>query len=84
VGLFLYRFGQLPGGYLEMVHPADFDHVEFEPGPNPGILRSRFKLFEEHLEKGVIRRARVRGLLGLDTRDGEAVVGECYRRLLAA
>jgi hypothetical protein len=84
VGLFLYRFGQLPGGYLEMVHPADFDDVEFEPGPNPGILRSRFKLFEEHLEKGVIRRARVRGLLGLDTRDGEAVVGECYRRLLAA
>ena len=41
-------------------------------------------LFEERLEKGVIRRARARGLLCLDARDGEAVAGECYRRLLAS
>lgn len=84
VGLFLYGFGKLPGGYLEMMHPADFDHVEFESGPNPKTLRSRFKLFEERLEKGVIRRARVRGLFGLNPGDGETVAGECYRRLVAS
>jgi hypothetical protein len=84
VGLFLYRFGKAPGGYLEMVPPADFDHVEFEPGANPETVCSRFKLFEERLEKGVIRRARVRGLLGVDPRHGETVAGECYRRLLAS
>jgi hypothetical protein len=84
VGLFLYSLGEGLGGYLEMVHPADFDTVEFELGPHPGILRSRFGLFEERLEKGVIRRARARGLLGLDACAGEAVAGECYRRWLAS
>jgi hypothetical protein len=82
VGVFLYRFGKPPGGYLELVPPADFDHVDFAPGANPETLCSRFTLFEERLEKGVIRRARVRGLLGLDPRHGEPVAGECYRRLL--
>lgn len=84
VGLFLYRWADQHGGYLEMVHPADFFAGEFGSGPNSGIVRSRFGLFEERLEKGVIRRARARGLLCLDTRDGEALAGECYRRLLAS
>ncbi len=84
VGLFLYSLGVGRGGYLEMVHPADFDTVEIEPGAHPGILRSRFGLFEERLEKGVIRRARACGLLGLDACDSEAVAGECYRRWLAS
>jgi hypothetical protein len=84
VGLFLYRFGKVRGGYLEMVYPADFCTAEFGPGANPENMRSRFTLFEERLEKGVIRRARARGLLCLDTRDGEAVAGECYRRWLAS
>jgi hypothetical protein len=84
VGLFLYRFGKVPGSYLEMVHPADFSTVEFIPEPNSVNMRSRFQLFEERLEKGVIRRARARGLLCPSTRDGKVVAGECYRRLLAS
>ena len=82
VGLFLHRFGEGPFGFLEMVHPADFFAAEFEPGP--GMVRSRFGLFEERLERGVIRRARARGLLYRPTRDDKAVARECYRRFLAS
>jgi hypothetical protein len=67
-----------------MVHPADFFAAEFEQGPAPGILRSRFGFFAERLEKGVIRRARARGLLCLCAEHDEAVAQECYRRLLAS
>lgn len=83
-GLVLYRFGKVSGGYIEMVHPADFRTMEFGPGPHPGLVRSRFELFEERLEKGVIRRARARGLLCRDSDDGEAIATECYRRLLVS
>jgi hypothetical protein len=84
VGLFLHRLGAGPFRYLEMAHPADFFAAEFEQGPAPGILRSRFRLFEERLEKGVIRRARARGLLCQHAQNDEAVAQECYRRLLAS
>jgi hypothetical protein len=51
---------RLPGGqasYLEMVHPSDFAGVMVQKS------LVRWHLFPEHLEKGVIRRARVRGML---------------------
>jgi hypothetical protein len=84
VGLFLHRLGDGTFLYLEMVHPADFFAAEFAQGPAPGILRSRFGLFEERLEKGVIRRARARGLLCQHAPDDEALALECYRRLRAS
>ncbi len=84
VGLFVRRLTGDAVSYVEMVHPADFSSVEFAVGGGPaGCIRSRFGLFEERLEKGVIRRARARGLLCRREGD-EAVARECYLRLLAS
>ena len=62
-GLFLFR---LPGGelsYLEMVHPSDLAEARVVMvDDTTQITRSFFRLFSERLEKGVIRRGRVRGL----------------------
>lgn len=43
---------------LEMVHPSDFYRLELTH--QPGSVQIRWDLFPEHLEKGVIRRGRVR------------------------
>jgi hypothetical protein len=63
----------LPGAaasYVEMVHPADFDSstVEYLALPSGGTcpgagVSLRHALFRERLEKGVILRSRVLGLL---------------------
>ncbi len=63
-GCILFR---LPGeefSYAEMVHPTDFLHDELcgAVADDP-VCTLRHDLFPERLEKGVIRRARVRGLL---------------------
>jgi hypothetical protein len=83
VGLFLRRLND-NASYVEMVHPADFLAVEFvsRGGPTP-CVRSRFRLLEERVEKGVIRRVRGRGLL-CPRQDDEAVAREGYRRWLAS
>lgn len=52
--------------YVELAYPSDFTRamVTYEPeanGESAGV-RIRWSLFDEHLEKGVIRRARLRGL----------------------
>jgi len=84
VGLFVHRLTDDAVSYVEMVHPADFSAVEFAVGEGAaGCVQSRFRLFEERLEKGVLRRARARGLL-CRREDDEAVARECYRRLLAS
>jgi len=58
---------RLAGGrwsYAEMVHPADYRRSELLPGETPqSLLTVRHHLFGESLEKGVIRRARIRGVL---------------------
>lgn len=43
---------------VQIVHPADLHSVERQRKPD-GSLNWRAQLFQEHLEKGVIRRARV-------------------------
>jgi len=83
-GLFLYGLNAGRGSYLEMVHPADFFAGEFERTPESSVLRSRFELFEERLEKGVLRRARSCGLLLGHTQEAEPTARECYRRWLAS
>ena len=83
-GLFAYRFTNSPGSYLEMLQPTDLGRADCEPGTAPGTVRSRWRLFEERLEKGVIRRARACGLLCLHSPPDDAVAGECYRRWLAS
>jgi hypothetical protein len=49
--------------YLEMLYPGDFTHVAVERRGIVGSTGSRWTLFDEDLEKGVIRRARLRGML---------------------
>ncbi len=45
--------------YVEMIHPSDLDVMHIEA--TDGAVRVSAQVFQEHLEKGVIRRARVCG-----------------------
>jgi len=84
VGLFIHRLNGNAVSYVEMVHPADFSSAQFAVGGETAqCVQSRFHLFEERLERGVIRRARARGLLC--PREGDEMVArEGYLRLLAS
>ena len=82
-GCFVFR---LPGtglSYVEIVHPADFfrDELLCRPGsPGAGL---RHPLFPEPLEKGVILRARLRGLF-LPAEDDLRFAGEAYAAFAAS
>ena len=56
----LFRPQHLGASYLEMVHPTDFTGVQIATADE--LPTVRWHVFPERLEKGVIRRARVRGL----------------------
>jgi hypothetical protein len=56
----LFRPEQSELSYLEMVHPSDFAGVQLSQQDN--LATVRWHLFPERLEKGVIRRGRVRGV----------------------
>ena len=83
-GCLLWR---LPGGelsYAEMIHPADFQRDEFSGGRQDHRLTSvRHGLFADRLEKGVMLRARVRGVL-MPRHQDQAVAAECYAVFAAA
>jgi hypothetical protein len=83
-GCLLFR---LPGGelsYAEMVHAADFQHDELSWEDRPhGVLRIAHRLFRTSLEKGVILRARVRGVF-LPRQNDAAIAAECYAAFVAA
>ena len=77
-GCILFR---LPGeefSYAEMVHPTDLQHDELcgEGADDPGCTLHH-NLFPERLEKGVIRRARVRGIL-MPRDDDTRLAAESY------
>jgi len=57
----LFRPAGLELSYLEMVHPTDFAGVQLSI--IDGLPTARWHLFPERLEKGVIRRGRVRGVM---------------------
>ena len=53
---------EIPGAnhvYVEMIHPSDLDAMNVEAAD--GGVRFSAQVFQEHLEKGVIRRARICG-----------------------
>jgi len=83
-GLFLFR---LPGNrfsYAQMVHPTDFLGADLvAPTGGTGATRLNCHLFRERLEKGVIRRARVRAVF-LPREDDQPAALRCYNDLLAA
>jgi hypothetical protein len=72
-GSAVYRLRELPWSYVEMVYPADFGHwlgsmsandLSHEGHPHEeGDWTSRWDLGCKLLEKGVIRRLQLRGLL---------------------
>jgi hypothetical protein len=83
-GCLLFR---LPGdlvSYAEMVHPADFQHDELSRGVSGDrTLHIAHRLFRTSLEKGVILRARVRGIF-VDRRDDARAAAACYAAFAAA
>lgn len=59
----LFRDQQAPVSYAEMIHPADYELDELvSAADSAGTLVHTHRLFAEQLEKGVIRRARIRGV----------------------
>jgi hypothetical protein len=67
--------------YVEMAHPADVERAELQHSAE-GAELSHY-LFSDSLEKGVILRARSRGIFALATGD-EATARNLYERFLAA
>lgn len=61
IGLFVFRPAGIGLSYVEMVHPSDFLSASIRWEGETAVLQSQ--LFHESLEKGVIRRGRVRGVL---------------------
>ena len=84
-GCVLVRLPQAGISYVEMVHPADchWDELEaFEESPG-GPMRMAHRLFLDPLEKGVILRGRVRGVL-LSREDDCRLAADCYREFAAS
>lgn len=83
-GCLLFRPPGIQLSYAEMVHPADFQHDELLGTPEgDGRMRVSHHLFPVRLEKGVILRARVRGVFL--PRDGDAhIAARCYQSFATA
>jgi hypothetical protein len=80
-GAFLFRYQSIPLSYLEMIHPSDFCGATLDGSDRRGGLQ--WRLFHESLEKGVIRRARLRGLFV--PRDSDlSDAGRHYRDFVAS
>jgi hypothetical protein len=62
-GLFLFRIPGASFSYVEMVHPTDFAAAELAlENAAENLVGLTHRLFPENLEKGVIRRGRIRSL----------------------
>jgi len=79
-GCLVFRLPEAALSYVEMVHPVDFDHEELDSGNG---VRIRHRLFSQPLEKGVILRARVRGVFVPRAEDTPSAA-ECYRAFVTA
>ncbi len=83
-GILLTRPYEASCSYLELVHPSDFIDVEIvRTSPDASEFTSRFTMFEAPLEKGVIRRGRLRALLLPRQADTDAA-RSCYQQFVAA
>jgi len=83
-GCFVFRLPGVPLSYAEMSHPADFRGAVLAPsGTGPAMVEVRHRLFAQRLEKGVILRARVRGVV-VDRAQDLRSVAACYAAFAAA
>lgn len=82
----LLRLPTLDVSYAEMVHPADPGRSEIrrvsQPSQTPETFELRHHLFAAELEKGVILRARVLGVL-LERAGDEAAAARYYQAFAA-
>lgn len=82
-GCLVYRLAGSACSYVEMVHPVDFRHgLVRRPGAPSAPAEVTYRLFPDSLEKGVILRARLRGLL-LARRDDAARAATLYAAFAA-
>jgi hypothetical protein len=92
----VFRMPEAPFSYAEMTPPADFQGACVVPlsekcekteesgkSESPAIVEVRHRLFAERLEKGVILRARVRGVVVDRTEDLRSACA-CYSAFAAA
>jgi hypothetical protein len=82
LGCFLFRLPDRAGTYVEMVHPSDFTESALA-GNSDGMMELSNRLFQGRLEKGVILRSRLRGLL-LPSEDDVALASMCYSDFAAS
>jgi hypothetical protein len=78
-GFFLFRLAR-ETSYVEMVFPSDF--LGAEVTTSNGLSQLRYRMFPEELEKGVIRRGRIRALF-LPSADDVNLAWEAYAQLCA-
>ncbi len=79
----LWKSTRQPVVFGQLIQSSDVVNATMACDAEQQIVSSRVLYFEGRLEKGVIRRARVRGILGPDDRAGELVVDQ-WRDLLLA
>lgn len=79
----LLRLRKAPLTYAEMALPAEFHRTETAEAPETAGTCIRHQLFVCSLEKGVVLRARLRGLL-LSQEADEVAVGACYEAFVGA
>lgn len=81
-GCLLLRTAESDLSYVEMVYPSDFAGSAVRIDARDGTVQVTQRLFAESLEKGVIRRARIRG--AYLSRDGDvAAAAQLYREFVA-
>jgi hypothetical protein len=83
-GCLLFRLAGKELSYAEMVHPADYRRSELlGRAEDGGTMRVSHPLFDQRLEKGVILRARVRGLF-LPCEADTRIAAACYTAFAVA
>jgi hypothetical protein len=82
-GCVLFRLPASRPSYAEMIHPLDFHRDELTcPAASCGAAVLRHRLFPEPFEKGVILRARLRGVL-LPQSDDKRMAADSYAAFAA-
>jgi hypothetical protein len=81
LSVFVFRPPRDDFSYIQMVHPTDFHRttVSIEQREKQNQVCVVHELFPDPLEKGVIRRGRVRGWF-VDRADDLRAAAECYRQ----
>ena len=82
-GCLLFRRRDTEISYVEMIHPADFQRDALSVGTETtGPVLLRHRLFRQSLEKGVILRARLRGIF-CATENDTSIAAEAYHAFAA-